>query len=146
MTRVLETPPPPLDISKLDKALEVVVLLRAGEAGHARDHRKGWAFSRREDKRRLDAMTVGMLDALAHTLGKRPDIWQLLVYLRVLVDHGPGARARKSWAQCVQIAERAPELRPYVAGGRRLLLRMLVDRSARPGLFSELLEQELQQL
>jgi hypothetical protein len=36
-----------------------------------------------------------------------------------------------------------PELRRYVAGGRRLALRMLAGQTVQPGLYAELLEEEL---
>lgn len=133
---------PKLDIAELDKLLEVAVLLRSSEEGYARDYRNGTAFGREEDWLRLDAFTFGIIDALARTLGEHAETLELLAYLKNLVEHGPGNDARARAAKLLEVGG-LPELRRYVAGGRRLALRMLAGQTVRPGLYAELLEEEL---
>jgi hypothetical protein len=134
--------PRELDIGELDKLLEAAVLLRSSEDGYARDYRNGPAFSREEDSIRLDAFTFGVLDALARTLGEHIETLSLLAYLTNLLDHGPGTDARTGAATMLNRGA-LPELRRYVAGGRRLALRMLAGQTMQPGLYAELLEEEL---
>ena len=131
-----------LDIAELDKLLEVAVLLRSSEEGYARDYRNGAAFGRDEDWMRLDAFTFGILDALARTLGEHAETLALLAYSKNLLDHGPGSDTRDGADRLLQIGA-LPELRRYVAGGRRLALRMLAGQTVRPGLYAEILEEEL---
>lgn len=131
-----------LDIHELDKLLEAAVLLRSSEAGYARDYRNGNAFGREEDWLRLDAFTFGVLDTLARTLGEHSVTLSLLVYLKNLLDHGPGAAAREGAAKMLGFGN-LPDVRRYVAGGRRLALRMLAGQTVQPGLYAELLEEEL---
>jgi len=136
------TRPPKLDIAELDKLLEVALLLRSSEEGYARDYRKGPAFGREEDWLRLDAFTFGILDALARTRGgEHPETLALLAYLKNLIEHGPGSEARTGATELVNVGG-LPELRRYVAGGRRLALRILAGQTVQPGLFVELLEEE----
>jgi hypothetical protein len=131
-----------LDIAELDKLLEVAVLLRSSEEGYARDYRNGTAFGREEDWRRLDAFTFGILDALARTLGEHAETLALLAYSKNLLDHGPGSDTREGAERLLKLGA-LPELRRYVAGGRRLALRMLAGQPVRPGLYAEILEDEL---
>jgi hypothetical protein len=131
-----------LDIAELDKLLEVAVLLRSSEEGYARDYRNGTAFGREEDWRRLDAFTFGILDALARTLGEHAETLALLAYSKNLLDHGPGSDTRDGAERLLKLGA-LPELRRYVAGGRRLALRMLAGQPVRPGLYAEILEDEL---
>ena len=131
-----------LDIAEIDKLLEVAVLLRSSEEGYARDYRHGTAFGREEDWLRLDAFTFGILDALARTHGEHVETLALLAYLKSLLDHGPGADARAAAAKLAHVGG-LPELRRYVAGGRRLALRMLAGQRVQPGHYAELLEEEL---
>jgi hypothetical protein len=134
--------PEEFDIRELDKLLEAAVLLRSSEEGYVRDHRNGSAFGREEDGLRLDAFTFGVLDALARTLGEHVETLSLLAYLTNLLDHGPGVDARDGAARMLSRGG-LPELRRYVAGGRRLALRMLAGQTVQPGLYAELLEEEL---
>jgi hypothetical protein len=134
--------PEEIDLNEVDKLLEVAVLLRSSEEGYARDYRNGPAFGREEDWLRLDAFTFGVLDALARTLGEHTETLALLAYLKNLLDHGPGSDARAGAAKLLSTGA-LPELRRYVAGGRRLALRMLAGQTVRPGLYAELLEEEL---
>jgi len=134
--------PEELDIRELDKLLEAAMLLRSSEEGYVRDYRNGSAFSREEDGLRLDAFTFGVLDALARTLGEHIETLTLLIYLTNLLDHGPGADARDGAARMSSRGS-LPELRRYVAGGRRLALRMLAGQTVQPGLYANLLEEEL---
>ena len=134
--------PDEIDLHEVDKLLEVAVLLRSSEEGFARDYRSGPAFGREEDWLRLDAFTFGVLDALARTLGEHTETLTLLAYLKCVLDHGPGDDARAGAAKLLS-AGALPELRRYVAGGRRLALRMLAGQTVRPGLYAELLEEEL---
>jgi phytoene dehydrogenase-like protein len=130
------------DIHEIDKVLEAAVLLRSSEEGYARDYRAGSAFGREQDWLRLDAFTLGVLDALARTLGKHPRTLALLVYLKKLLDHGPGATARDAAAKMLSLGD-LPELTRYVAGGRRIVLRQMAGQIVQPGLFAQLLEEEL---
>jgi len=134
--------PREVDIGELDKLLEAAVLLRSSEDGYARDYRNGPAFGREEDSIRLDAFTFGVLDALARTLGEHVETLSLLAYLMNLLDLGPGNPARTGAARLLNRGA-LPELRRYVAGGRRLALRMLAGQTVQPGLYAELLEEEL---
>jgi hypothetical protein len=137
------TRPTKLDIAELDKLLEVALLLRSSEEGYARDYRHGTAFGRDEDWLRLDAFTFGILDTLARTRGgEHPETLELLAYLKNLIEHGPGSEARMGATQLVHVGG-LPELRRYVAGGRRLALRILAGQTVQPGLYAELLEEEL---
>jgi hypothetical protein len=131
-----------LDIAELDKLLEVAVLLRSSEEGYARDYRHGTAFGREEDWLRLDAFTFGILDALARTHGEHADTLELLAYLKGVLDHGPGGEARARATKLLNVGA-LPEMRRYVAGGRRLALRMLAGQVVQPGLYAGLLEGEL---
>jgi hypothetical protein len=131
-----------LDVHELDKLLEAALLLRSSEEGYARDYRNGSAFGREEDWRRLDAFTFGVLDTFARTLGEHAETLSLLIYLKTLLDRGTGVDARAGTAKMLTLGS-VPELRPYVAGGRRLALRMLAGQVVRPGLYAELLEEEL---
>jgi hypothetical protein len=131
-----------LDIAELDKLLEVAVLLRSSEEGYARDYRNGTAFGREEDWLRLDAFTFGILDTLARTVGEHAQTLALLAYSKNLLDHGPGSDTREGAERLLKIGA-LPELRRYVAGGRRLALRMLAGQTVRPGLYAEILEEEL---
>lgn len=136
------TRPEEVDLHEIDKLLEAAVLLRSSEEGYARDYRNGSAFGREQDWLRLDAFTFGILDALARTLGDHTDALALLAYLKSLLDHGPGNDGRAGAAKLLG-AGALPELRRYVAGGRRLALRMLAGQTVLPGLYAELLEEEL---
>jgi len=136
--------PAPLVVERLDRALEAAVLLAASEAGYARDYRNGPAFGVEKDGRRLEAFALGMLDTLSGTLGQPSDVLPLLVYLRTLLEHGPGGQAREVTSNTLGLANQ-PELSRYRAGGRRLVLRMQAGRAPGPGLFASLLEEELQE-
>jgi len=136
------TRPPRLDIAELDKLLEVALLLRSSEEGYARDYRHGTAFGREEDWQRLDAFTFGILDALARTHGEHAETLELLAYLKGLLDHGPGSEARARATNLLNVGV-LPDMRRYVAGGRRLALRILAGQTVQPGLYAELLEEEL---
>jgi hypothetical protein len=81
----------PIDIDELDRSLEAALLLRASEAGFARDYRSGAAFGQQEDRLRLEAFSLGLLDALAQRMGDRHRSLKLLAYMHALVEHGPGA-------------------------------------------------------
>jgi hypothetical protein len=133
---------PKFDVAELDKLLEVALLLRSSEEGYARDYRNGTAFGREQDWQRLDAFTFGILDTLARTLSDHAETLVLLAYLKNLIEHGPGNDARSGSAKLLD-AGGLPELRRYVAGGRRLALRILAGQTVRPGLYAELLEEEL---
>lgn len=136
--------PAPLEVERLDRALEAAVLLLASEAGFARDYRNGPAFGAEKDGRRLDAFALGLLDALSGTLGRPTEVLPLLVYAKTLLEHGPGLVARGATVSTLGLADQ-PELARYVAGGRRLVLRMQAGRAPRPGIFVSLLEEELQE-
>ena len=131
------------DINALDKSLEAAVLLRSSEAGYARDYRRGAAFGRDEDQRRLDAFSFGLIDALAERAGDRSETLSLLIYLYVLLEQGPGVNARDAYQAMRKIGTKA-NLRRYVAGGRLHVFRMLAGSSPQAGIFAKLLEEELQ--
>jgi hypothetical protein len=133
-----------IEIDRLDQVMESCVLLISSEAGYARDYRNGTAFGADKDRRRLDAFALGILDALSGTLGPAGEVLPALIYLKTLLDHGPGWRARAATYALLGLAEES-ELTRYVAGGRRLVLRMLAGRAQQPGIFASLLEEELQE-
>jgi hypothetical protein len=131
-----------IDVDRLDRALEAGVLLRASERGHARDYRPGPAFGADEDQRCLEAFTLGILDALAWNLNPHPDTLPLLAYLLALHDYGPGEQTRAAQKWMLELRH-VPELIPYVAGGRRLVLRIRNGGPSEPGIFAELLEEDV---
>jgi hypothetical protein len=133
----------PIDIDELDRSLEAALLLRASEAGFARDYRSGAAFGREEDQLRLEAFALGMFDALAQRLGDRQQCLHLLAYMSALVEHGPGSRAREAVQRMLDLNYR-PQLCRYVAGGRRHAMKVLRGNARETGLFAELLAEELQ--
>jgi len=133
----------PVGIEALDKVLEAALLLRESERGYAREYRSGSAFGVEEDACRLDAFTLGMLDVLSRRLGERLDPLPLLVYLKTLLDLGPGETARDGSSKMIGLG-RVWELRPYVAGGRRLALAMMAGSVRGPGCFARLLEESLE--
>jgi hypothetical protein len=130
------------DIDKTDQSLEITELLRASEAGYARDYRQGAAFGTEGDTRRLDAFTLGMLDALAHRMVSPADALKLLVYLHKLLARGPGQLARNASRQMLAL-DGIPTLKRYVAGGRYHAIRALTGRSHDVGRFARLLAEEL---
>lgn len=130
-----------IDITEIDKSLEIVVLVRAGEAGYMRDRRSGPVFGYAGDLQRLDAFTLGLLDGLAARLGTRHDWLPLLVYLYQLNENGPGEVARRSHWQMCNLKE-AHELARYVAGGRHHIRRALADDQPDVGRFARLLTEE----
>lgn len=130
------------EIEELDKAIEIAMLIRASEAGYARDYRKGVAFGHAADRRRLDAFTLGLLDALAHRIGVRHETVLLLAYVHSLLEHGPGQTARNFFREFLALGK-TPVLARYVAGGRHHILRVLSGNPPRAGRFAELLAEEL---
>ena len=128
---------------EIDKSLEMTELIRAGEAGYARDCRAGTAFGKERDALRLDAYTLGLLDVFAGRLGRRDDSLRLLTYLHKLVALGPGYEARQQFGKMVSL-NRQPALTRYVAGGRIHGLRLLGGKSPEIGLFAELLVDEIE--
>jgi hypothetical protein len=130
------------EIEELDKSIEIAVLIRASEAGYARDYRKGVAFGHAADRRRLDAFTLGLLDALAHRIGVRHETIRLLAYINTLLEHGPGQIARNSFREFMALAT-TPVLARYIAGGRHHILRVLSGNQPQVGRFAELLAEEL---
>lgn len=135
---------PALRIEALDKALEIAFLLRASEAGYARDYRSGPAFGAEGDARRLDAFRLGMLDSLGQTLDFDGMALPLLVYMDAVIDLGPGEGTRERTGSLLRLFD-PPELRRYIAGGRLLIVRLLADGTADGGLFARLLEDELKE-
>jgi hypothetical protein len=133
----------PLDIEELDRSLEAALLLRASEAGFARDYRSGAAFGQEEDRLRLEAFSLGLLDALAQRLGDRQQNLRLLAYMNALVEYGPGIKAREAGQRMLDLSYK-PQLGRYVAGGRRHALKVLRGNARETGLFAELLVEELQ--
>lgn len=132
------------DIDKIDKSLYIVELLRASEAGYARDYRKGTAFGTEGDMRRIDAFTLGMLDSLAHRLGSAANSLKVLVYLHKLLVHGPGQLTRNACQEMIDLGSISLYNR-YLAGGRYHALRALTGRSNETGRFARLLSEELQE-
>jgi hypothetical protein len=130
------------EIEELDKSVEIAALIRASEAGYARDYRKGVAFGHAADRRRLDAFTLGLLDALAHRIGVRHETIKLLAYVHTLLEHGPGQIARTSFREFMALGT-TPVLARYVAGGRHHILRVLSGNPPQVGRFAELLTEEL---
>ena len=133
-----------VSISELDKVFEAAFLFRLSEAGYARDYGAVSPFNEQETRLRLDAFMLGVLDALAIPLSLKADSLPLLAYLKSLLEHGPGVRARDAAAEMLALRERL-ELRRYVACGRRVALKMLSGKKTHPGTFAELLEEECQQ-
>lgn len=130
------------DVDEIDQSLEIALLIRAGEIGFARDYRTGNAFGSDGDRYRIDAFTLGLLDALAQRLGQHPESLRLLIYLLKLIEHGPGKAARQSLREMYALGDVAGFAR-YVSGGRRHVLRTLAGRSPAVGQFAELLADEL---
>lgn len=130
-----------LHIEALDKALEIAILLRDSEAAHARDHRHAPSFGEAGDRQRLDALTVGMLDTLARVLGNGRSSMPMLVYLKALVDHGAGSRAREGFMATLRLLD-LPSLSRYVAAGRKLIVHLLSGGDSVPGRYADLLERE----
>jgi hypothetical protein len=131
-----------IDIDEIDKSLEIAALIRASEAGYARDYRSGAAFGPEGDQRRLDAFTFGLLDALAHRLGSRHDTLRLLTYLHSLMERGPGQGARRFFRQMCALGN-VPIMARYVAGGRYHIVRVLAGNPPGIGRFARLLSEEL---
>lgn len=132
----------PSKLIEIDKSLEIATLVLAGEAGFARDHKIGHAFGAEGDMRRLDAFTLGMLDALAHRTGERDQALPMLTYLHKLEQHGPGIATRHSFREMLALIE-IPKFAAYVAGGRRHIIRVLSGKAGDPGEFARLLTEEL---
>jgi hypothetical protein len=130
------------ELEELDKSLEIAALIRASEAGFARDYRKGVAFGHAADRRRLDAFTLGLLDALAHRIGVRHETVRLMSYIHAILEHGPGQIARNSFREFVSLGT-TPALARYLAGGRHHILRVLSGNPPKVGRFAELLTEEL---
>ncbi len=130
-----------MDIDEIDRALEVALLIRDSELGHARGCRHGSDFGAAENGRRLDAFILGVLDTLTSLLRRQDDSLHLLVYLKALVEHGPGSDARAATARSIALRGHS-ELRRYIAGGRSFLMRLLAGERIEPGLFARLLEKE----
>ena len=134
-----------LHIEALDKALEIAILLRDSEAAHARDRVRGASFGVVGDRQRLDALTLGMLDALARMVGNGGSSLPMLVYLKTLVDHGAGTRAREGFLAMLRLLDLAG-LNRYVAAGRKLVTQILKGGESAPGRYADLLERELREL
>lgn len=134
--------PNPLDIEEIDRSLEIATLIRSGEIGFARDYRAGTAFGADGDRYRLDAFTLGLLDAMAQHASLQADSYRLLVYLFKLIEHGPGKSARLSTHEMLALGE-VPLFSRYVSGGRRHVLSTLAGRSPEVGRFAQLLSDEL---
>jgi len=83
----------------------------------------------------------GVLESLAIPLSLKSDALPLLAYLKSLLEHGPGVRARDGVAGMLALKERT-DMRRYVAGGRRIALKMLGGKKMPPGAFASLLEEE----
>jgi hypothetical protein len=130
-----------LDIDELDKSLEIAVLIRSSEAGYVRDYLRGYAIARDDELRRLDAFTLGLLDALAHRLGARHDTLRLLAYLFALLEHGPGRPARKAFREMFALGS-APGFARYFASGRHHVIQVLQGSPPDVGRFASLLSEE----
>jgi hypothetical protein len=130
-----------IDIDELDKSLEIAVLIRASESGYVRDYLKGAAIARDDELRRLDAFTLGLLDALAHRLGSRHDTLRLLAYLHALLEHGPGRPARKAFREMFALGS-TPKFARYFASGRHHVVKVLQGSTPEAGRFAALLAEE----
>lgn len=135
--------PTNVSIMELDKVFEAAVLFRLSEAGFARDFGADGPFNADERLVRLDAFMLGVLESLAIPLSLKADALPLLAYLKSLLEHGPGVHARDGAAGMLALKERI-DLRRYVAGGRRVALKMLGGKKMPPGAFASLLEEESQ--
>ena len=130
------------DIDEVDQLLEIALLIRSGEIGFARDYRNGHAFGIDGDRYRLDAFTLGLLDALAHRLGDHLNTLNLLIYLWKLMENGPGKTTRQALRETGALGDDRAFSR-YVSGGRRHILLTLAGNSPAVGRFAELLAEEL---
>jgi hypothetical protein len=130
-----------IDVDELDKSLEIAVLIRAREAGYVRDYAPGAAIGREDELRRLDAFTLGLLDALAHRLGARHDTLRLLAYLYALFEHGPGRPARKAFREMFALGS-TPKFARYFASGRHHVVKLLQGSTPDAGRFASLLAEE----
>ena len=129
-------------IQEIDKSLEIAELIRASESGYARDFRSGSAFGQEADRRRLDAFTLGVLDALAKRIGSRQDWLGILVYQHKLLELGPGERTRSAYREMCELASKI-EFARYVGGGRYHALRVLSGIEPDVGRFARLMSEEL---
>ena len=134
-----------LHIEALDKALEIAILLRDSEAAHARDRKGAASFGQAGDQQRLDALTLGILDALARFLGNGPSSLPMLVYLKTLVEHGAGTRTREGFTGMLRLLDLA-SLSRYVAAGRKLVVHILSGGDSAPGRYADLIDRELREM
>jgi len=130
-------------LCEVDKSLEMAELIRAGEAGYARDYRLGTAFGSNKDALRLDAFTFGLFEVLADRLRCRDDSLRLLTYLHKLLALGPGDAARRGLNEMCSLNSQQPLIR-YVAGGRFNGLKLLGGKAPEIGLFAKLLADEIE--
>jgi len=129
------------EIRELDKSLEIAQLIRASEAGYARDHRTGPTLGHDADLVRLEAFTLGLLDALSKRLSFRNCRLALMVYLHKLVENGPGESVRIKFGEMIQLADKQ-HLARYINGGRYHIERVLMGESPDVGRFARLLSEE----
>jgi hypothetical protein len=129
------------NITEIDKALEIALTIRGSESGYARDHRSGPVFGYAADNRRLDAFTLGLLDALAARISTRHDWLPLLAYLHQLNENGPGEVSRNAYRQMCKL-KAVPGLARYVAGGRHHIRRVMAGETPDVGRFARLLSEE----
>lgn len=131
-----------VEIDDIDRSLEIVALIRASEAGFAREGKVGVALEHDADRSRLDAFTLGLLDAMAQRIGNGRKTLRLLAYLHVALEYGPGEASRRRFHEYLGL-ESEPRLSRYVAGGRRHVLSVLIGDKPKVGRFVELLSEEL---
>jgi hypothetical protein len=130
-----------INVTEVDKYLEMALLIRGAESGYVRDRWQGPVVGYEGDVCRLDAFTLGLLDELAARIGTRDDWRPLLVYLFQLNENGPGEIARRSYQQMCDLND-VPALARYIVGGRQRIRRALEGDNTDIGRFARLLIEE----
>ena len=128
----------PAELETTDKLLQVARLMRASEAGIARDRHGGIAERADPNGEKLDWYCLGLLDALRVTRGYDRDRLRLLTYLMLVCETGPGETVRRTTERLFAGLSHANPAR-YIDAGRRTIGLLLAGQRVDPGGYAELL-------
>ena len=130
------------NIARLDGIASIALSHRMRELTHAIEHHPGLVERADRNRRKLDAMMLGVVDAQLTLNQTDASVLPLVVYILVLALRGPNIRLLGLTERTLELLDDR-ELIPYVRLGRRLVMREYVRQSQACGGYAELLGREV---
>ena len=131
------------DVTWLSSLLQVALMLRLGEHGHAEDSHPGLTERADADLAKLDAYTLGVVEGLLSAEDSMSGLFPLLVYLLEVGEHGISDTALRATEQCLSQATH-PDFSSYKHVGHDTASSVLAGEHIEPGAYARLLLRETQ--